>query len=148
MTTQVIEEGFKEWKSSLYKSPLNPALEGLLTRVWKEAIEWREKKEDEQNADILKMTGFKNKDVWDAHEAGYNAHEKIMMEWIGEWDGQVNSVLGSLLQETFKRVYVDAIVKKIIEEVEPKSYTECIMKAIKSIEGNIRVVAEESSAKL
>ena len=54
--------------------------------------------------ELEKHTGYKTIAEWSTFEAGYEGHEKIMMEWIEKWQGETNSALGSLLYVKFQEL--------------------------------------------
>lgn len=46
---------------------------------------------------VKEVTGWDTMNEYLAFQKGYEAHEKLMMEWIAKWDGGSNSALGALI---------------------------------------------------
>lgn len=58
---------------------------------------------DEQK-EHFEITGFNTPDEWAANESGYNRHERIIMRYIKEWDGYINSEFGRLMRDKMKEL--------------------------------------------
>jgi hypothetical protein len=52
-----------------------------------------------------KMTGHKTAELQAAYDRGYEANEKVIMDWIAKWDGSTNSAMGELLNKKMNELW-------------------------------------------
>ncbi len=68
-------------------------------RVLAYAEYYHAQKSNYVDAECKKITGHNNQQERMAYDNGYSDHEKLMLDFIGKWDGSTNSILGMALSK-------------------------------------------------
>lgn len=97
-------------------------------------------KKKRQNNEVKKHTGHNSAEEWIAYDKGREDEQKVLMDFIGKWDGQTNSAMGTQLMITFINVYKDVLIKELINHNPPVGsyketfYIQLLFNAIKSVD--------------
>jgi hypothetical protein len=113
-------EGFIQgYKAALQNKVSDISAEGILDKYYKPKMHWKvvnrknvlaamheyasivNERKDNIPADFKQVTGHNSPKEMIAYEKGREDEQKVISEWIEQWDGSSNSVMGALLKKKF-----------------------------------------------
>lgn len=80
--------------------------------------------------EFQQLTGHNSPEEMNAFEEGMSANTKTMMDFINDWDGSTNSILGDVLMKKFRSLGNPEITRVEVIDKKGRSYVNMNVKGL------------------